>query len=64
MTKKQLKAKLNNIIDRKQLVYGELQGKDLSVRGKEMRSRIDAELTVFNAVLDALNNNNAMLNCY
>lgn len=65
MTKKELKAKISDIIDRKTIGYEHfMKINDKCLQTKEIMSRIDAELVAFNSVLDALNNNNTMINCY
>lgn len=65
MTNKQLKAKLNSIIDSKTSVYSEYAAlRDNNPQVKEIMSRIDAELVAFNAVLDALNGDDVLINCY
>lgn len=65
MTKKELKIKINDIIDRKQRTYIEFaKNTNNDLQTKELMSRIDAELVVFSSIFDALNGNNALINCY
>jgi len=65
MKKAKLKSKLEDIIDIKQKIYSEFEKKRSdNPQIKDMMSRIEAETTAFVSVLDALNNNDAMINCY
>ena len=65
MTKAELKTKLNDIIDKKTHTYSIFMAGTINdLQTKEVMSRIDAELLAFNAVLDALNGDSCMINCY
>ena len=65
MTKKELKIKLSDIINRKQLKYAYLHDLDSNnPTVKELMTRIDAELVAFISVSDALKNKDQMINCY
>lgn len=65
MTKKELKTKLIDIIERKETVYQEYCAEVSNTpQVRIIMLRVDAEIIVFNAVLDALNNNNVLINTY
>ena len=64
-----LEAKLTDILKRKRTTLKELNNlkrhsHNSAIQNIEMRSRIDAEITVLISVLDAINGNDYNLNCY
>jgi hypothetical protein len=64
MKKSDLKIKLKSIIDNKTAIYNQLKNDKGNPQVKELISQIDAEIGAFRAVLDALNDNNGLINCY
>ncbi len=64
MKSSQLKSQLSDIIARKSATFYELQSNRDNPQVKEIMSRIDAEITAFRSILDALNDNPVLLNCY
>ena len=58
MTKRELKAKITEIIDRRQRTRVDMNTDSIPVL------KIDAELNALNAILDALNGNDDMINSY